>query len=339
MPSFELCFFLHQLTHFAGVITWHFTVAGFGDGRDKIIHDMQNNFFELPALYETQRSRMSVAFRQNSMYLIIQINRDWRSVIDSQPRRFALTVPVWLPRLLFARLSQPMRQKDLGALLSLNSSTVSGPLDRLELNQFVEQAESPDSQVGTIRPAVRNMVTVKHVIKLLSKARNGLLAFVLACTLDSASRVRQLIAWFFASRDEAWWITPRTREVGPKTSSFRLLRPLVAQNYPFLIGKKYWLGSAMFRLTFLANRSARLGSWRPTLEQRVSSTGETTALRMIDPIECNMQYGICRCCKVPKIDSILCHARHQATVVLCICWSRTFGMAVAGVDRRPPQEH
>jgi IclR family acetate operon transcriptional repressor len=76
----------------------------------------------------------------------------------------------------------------------------------------------------------------------------------------------------------------------PKTSSFSLLRPLVAQNYLVSIGKKYWLGPAMFRLTFLANRTARLGSLRPMLEQLVSATGETAALSMIDPIGRDMEY-------------------------------------------------
>jgi IclR family acetate operon transcriptional repressor len=76
----------------------------------------------------------------------------------------------------------------------------------------------------------------------------------------------------------------------PKTSSFSLLRPLVAQNYLVSIGKKYWLGPAMFRLTFLANRSARLGSLRPVLEKLVSDSGETAALSMIDPVEREMEY-------------------------------------------------
>lgn len=76
----------------------------------------------------------------------------------------------------------------------------------------------------------------------------------------------------------------------PKTSSFSLLRPLVAQNYLVHADKKYWLGPATFRLSFLANRSSLFGSLHPLMERLSVTLGETASIGMLDSNEGDFQY-------------------------------------------------
>lgn len=76
----------------------------------------------------------------------------------------------------------------------------------------------------------------------------------------------------------------------PKTSAYSLLRPLVAHNYLVYADKKYWLGPATFRLTFMANRSSLLGSLHPLMEQLSDTISETVSLSMLDPTERVIEY-------------------------------------------------
>jgi len=76
----------------------------------------------------------------------------------------------------------------------------------------------------------------------------------------------------------------------PKTSSFNLLRPLVAQNYLTCLDGKYFLGPGTYRLTFMAKRSSFLKSVRPALERLAADTGETVSLGMLDLSERQLEY-------------------------------------------------
>ncbi len=76
----------------------------------------------------------------------------------------------------------------------------------------------------------------------------------------------------------------------PKTSAYSLLRPLVAHNYLVYADKKYRLGPATFRLTFMANRSSLFGNLHPLMEKLSDEISETVSLSMLDPTERVIEY-------------------------------------------------
>src|ERR1700722_6364840 len=76
--------------------------------------------------------------------LVSQTARRWRRAVDGRLQPFGLTEATWLPLLRVARAPAPLRQKDLAASLSLDSSSVVGLLDALEEAGFVERREDSD---------------------------------------------------------------------------------------------------------------------------------------------------------------------------------------------------
>jgi MarR family transcriptional regulator for hemolysin len=78
--------------------------------------------------------------------LIAQTARQWRRAVDRQLQPFGLTEATWLPLLHVARASSPMRQKDLAASLSLDSSSVVRLIDALQAAGLVERREEGDDR-------------------------------------------------------------------------------------------------------------------------------------------------------------------------------------------------
>src|SRR5215469_13932910 len=72
---------------------------------------------------------------------IAQAARVWRRVVDHRMRPFGLTEATWLPLLHLARAPSAMRQKELAASLSLDSSSVVRLLDALETAGLIERRE------------------------------------------------------------------------------------------------------------------------------------------------------------------------------------------------------
>ena len=128
------------------------------------------------------------------MSLTAQMNRQWRRVIDRQLQPLGLTEATWLPLLHLARAAQPMRQKDLAASLSLDSSSVVRLLDGLEAGGLVERCEGTDRRAKTIHLTPLGQTTVKRVEELVSESRNGILACVPVQELEKAFRVLEQVA-------------------------------------------------------------------------------------------------------------------------------------------------
>ncbi|MGI4984048.1 MAG: MarR family winged helix-turn-helix transcriptional regulator [Janthinobacterium lividum] len=133
-------------------------------------------------------SRTALA-RRDFMSLMAQINRQWRRNIDRQLRPLGLTEAMWLPLLHLARASQPMRQKDLAASLSLDSSSVVRLLDGLEAAHFVERAENADRRAKTIQLTALGQATVAQVEERIGAGREALLSCVPAPALERAFQV------------------------------------------------------------------------------------------------------------------------------------------------------
>jgi MarR family transcriptional regulator for hemolysin len=138
------------------------------------------------------------AVQQDFMFLMAQINRQWRRIIDRQLHSRGLTEAMWLPLLHLARASQsaaqPMRQKDLAASLSLDSSSVVRLLDGLENAGFIERAENADRRANTIRLTASGKSTVKKVESLLVKNRREVFACVPEQALEQAFGTLECLA-------------------------------------------------------------------------------------------------------------------------------------------------
>lgn len=136
------------------------------------------------------------------MSLMAHINRQWRRVIDRRLQPLGLTQAAWLPLLHLARAAQAMRQKDLAASLSLDSSSVVRLLDGLESSGLVERCEGTDRRAKTIHLTALGQTTVKRVEELVGESRDGILARVPAHELESAFRVLEQVAEAIASVQE-----------------------------------------------------------------------------------------------------------------------------------------
>lgn len=112
------------------------------------------------------------------MFLTGQINRQWRRIVDRQLQPLGLTEAMWLPLLHLARASEPMRQKDLAASLSLDSSSVVRLLDGLQAGKLVERLEGADRRAKTIHLTPLGQATVEQVQQLIGEARQSVFACV-----------------------------------------------------------------------------------------------------------------------------------------------------------------
>lgn len=128
------------------------------------------------------------------MFLMAQISRQWRRIIDRQLRPRGLTEAMWLPLVHLARASAPMRQKDLAASLSLDSSSVVRLLDGLAAAGFIERLEHADRRAKTIQLTAQGAATVAQLEALIGAARGEVLSCVPEQALRDAFAVLEKIA-------------------------------------------------------------------------------------------------------------------------------------------------
>lgn len=74
--------------------------------------------------------------------LIALATRQWRRNLDLRLQPFDLTEAMWTPLVHLARAKEPMRQKDLAAALSLDSSSMVRVLGNLEAAGLIERGEN-----------------------------------------------------------------------------------------------------------------------------------------------------------------------------------------------------
>lgn len=82
--------------------------------------------------------------------LLGQTSRLWRRAVDRSLQPFGLTEASWLPLIHLARTPEPMRQKQIAAVLSLDGSAVVRLLDMLEDQGLVERNEDTDRRAKAI---------------------------------------------------------------------------------------------------------------------------------------------------------------------------------------------
>jgi MarR family transcriptional regulator, transcriptional regulator for hemolysin len=121
---------------------------------------------------------------------IAQAARLWRRAVDQRMRPFGLTEATWLPLLHLARAPTAMRQKELAASLSLDSSSVVRLLDALQAAGLIERREDDrDRRAKAIILTPLGRATVEKVERVARQVRGEAIAGLSDEELATASDV------------------------------------------------------------------------------------------------------------------------------------------------------
>lgn len=136
--------------------------------------------------------------------LIGLTGRQWRRAVNLRLQPFDLTEATWLVLLQLARSDRPMRQKDLAAELSLDSSSVVRVLKSLEAAGLIERGQ--DGNDGRAKALIitndgRALAErVEHISKDLERQ---VLAAIPRGDVDVARSVLEQIASYLDQLDSA----------------------------------------------------------------------------------------------------------------------------------------
>jgi len=143
------------------------------------------------------------AARSSFGALVSQAARQWRRAVDHRLQPFGLTEATWLPLIRIARAPAPMRQKDIAASLSLDSSSVVRLLDSLEAAGFVERKEEDsDRRAKAIVLTQRGRTLVGKVEEVARQVRDDALADISERDIRTAIRVLGHVCHALAPTEE-----------------------------------------------------------------------------------------------------------------------------------------
>jgi MarR family transcriptional regulator for hemolysin len=126
--------------------------------------------------------------------LVARAARQWRRAVDRRLQPFGLTEATWLPLIYIARAPVPMRQKDLAAALTLDSSSVVRLLDALEASELIERHEEDgDRRARVIVPTRRGLSIAGQVEAVSHEVRNATLTGLSDDELEISTRVLERI--------------------------------------------------------------------------------------------------------------------------------------------------
>lgn len=128
--------------------------------------------------------------------------RQWRRAVNNRLQPFDLTEATWVPLLQLARSARPMRQKELAAALSLDSSSVVRVLKTLEASGLIERGQDGEdarAKAIVITQAGRTLASrVEHVSRDLERE---LLAAIPEVEVATARRVLEAISGLLDTLD------------------------------------------------------------------------------------------------------------------------------------------
>ncbi len=130
--------------------------------------------------------------------------RQWRRGVDRGLQPFGLTEATWLPLIRLARAPEAMRQKELAASLSLDSSAVVRLLDSLQAAGLIKRREeNADRRAKTIVLTKAGQAMVDRVEDSAREVRDGALAGLSARDVATTTRVLQHICRALAAAEDA----------------------------------------------------------------------------------------------------------------------------------------
>ncbi len=119
--------------------------------------------------------------------------RLWRRAVDRELHPRGLTEATWRPLLHIARAGEPMRQKDLAASLSLDSSSIVRVLDELETAGLIKRHGGVDRRTKAVHLTPLGQNTVQRVEAIVSGVRERALTGVSDADIETVVRVLQHI--------------------------------------------------------------------------------------------------------------------------------------------------
>jgi len=135
--------------------------------------------------------------------LVSNTARQWRRAINRQLLPLGLTEATWLPLWHVARAPQPMRQKDLAALLALDTSSVVRLLDELQAHGLIERREGEDRRARILHVTPAGQAIVAQVGRQTDQVRATLLAGIDDDALHTAVQVLEQVLSTLAALEGA----------------------------------------------------------------------------------------------------------------------------------------
>ncbi len=130
--------------------------------------------------------------------------RQWRRGVDHGLQPFGLTEATWLPLIRLARAPEAMRQKELAASLSLDSSAVVRLLDSLQEAGLIDRREADgDRRAKSIVLTKAGQAMVDKVEDSAREVRDGALAGLSPQDIATATRVLRHICRARAAAEDA----------------------------------------------------------------------------------------------------------------------------------------
>ena len=148
--------------------------------------------------------------------LLAHVAREWRRAVDARLQPYGLTEATWLPLLRIARSETPMRQNELAASLSLDSSSVVRLIDALEDSGLIERCEDRgDRRAKSLVLTSRGRRTVDQVERVSQGIRDLVLGEASEEDLDRVLRLLETVRDRLLSLpDGALSVTERKRTAG-----------------------------------------------------------------------------------------------------------------------------
>jgi MarR family transcriptional regulator for hemolysin len=126
--------------------------------------------------------------------LLSLTTRQWRRAVDLKLQPFGLTEATWRPLLQISRTPDALRQKELAAALSLDSSAVVRLLDSLQVAGLIERREdAADRRAKAIVLTDTGAEMVARVEESAAAVRDTALAGVSQADMATTMRVMRLI--------------------------------------------------------------------------------------------------------------------------------------------------
>jgi MarR family transcriptional regulator for hemolysin len=120
--------------------------------------------------------------------------RQWRRAVDQQLQPFGLTEATWRPLLQIARTPEALRQKELAAALSLDSSAVVRLLDSLQTAGLIERREdAADRRAKSILLTDTGKAMVARVEESARQVRDTALVGISDADIATTMRVMRQI--------------------------------------------------------------------------------------------------------------------------------------------------